>query len=499
MSQAARELCMPFTEMNARFINSFVYFSPTMYSPDPARMEARMGAMQQKMFEHVPGLYQRWADKYEPEVRAINDETRTTDYRALSDRELSDRIEGLIARREREGMLHFLAVFPAGGAVRAYEEMYTRLVGPPRNNEHYELLQGFPNRSIAGAIRIWGLAAEARRRPEVLRVLHEVAPAAAHAALATVEGGPAFRGAVDEYLDEFGWRSNEFDIASPTWKEEPTMVYSLLHEYVGRPDYDLEQEQRALAAAREAKQRVVMQKVEGAGPAAAMFSAVLAGAQTYLPIQEDHNFWIDQQGACVQRVPLLEAARRLVGRGILGQDADVFMLKYDELQGALRAPGASLSELAAQRRAERQRQMTMTPPRELGRPRTAEEQAEAQNDTFFGVPPEASADPRVINGRGASGGRATGIARVILSLDDAGRLSKGEILVCPATMPPWTPLFGIASAVVTNHGGVLSHTAIVAREYRIPAVLATQFATELIRDGQRVTVDGDAGTVLLEE
>ncbi|MBI2913911.1 MAG: PEP-utilizing protein, partial [Chloroflexi bacterium] len=75
---------------------------------------------------------------------------------------------------------------------------------------------------------------------------------------------------------------------------------------------------------------------------------------------------------------------------------------------------------------------------------------------------------------------------------------QGEILVCPATMPAWTPLFGIAAAVVTDHGGILSHTAIVAREYRIPAVVGTKVGTALIKDGQTITVDGTGGTVRLE-
>jgi pyruvate,water dikinase len=117
---------------------------------------------------------------------------------------------------------------------------------------------------------------------------------------------------------------------------------------------------------------------------------------------------------------------------------------------------------------------------------------------FFGAPPEENPDPRIINGNGASAGRKTGTARVILTLAESERLQSGEILVCPATMPPWTPLFGIASAVVTDHGGVLSHTAIVAREYQIPAVVGTKVGTTLIQDGQTITVDGDDGTVKLE-
>jgi pyruvate,water dikinase len=85
-----------------------------------------------------------------------------------------------------------------------------------------------------------------------------------------------------------------------------------------------------------------------------------------------------------------------------------------------------------------------------------------------------------------------------MSLDDAERLNHGEVLVCPATMPPWTPLFAVASAVVTDHGGVLSHTAIVAREYQIPAVVGTKVGTSLIKDGSTITVDGGEGTVRME-
>jgi pyruvate,water dikinase len=117
---------------------------------------------------------------------------------------------------------------------------------------------------------------------------------------------------------------------------------------------------------------------------------------------------------------------------------------------------------------------------------------------FFGAPPEKHPDPRMINGNGASAGSVTGTARVILSLDDAERLNRGEILVCPATMPPWTPLFAVASAVVTDHGGVLSHTAIVAREYQIPAVVGTKVGTKLIKDGSTITVDGSNGTVRMQ-
>jgi pyruvate,water dikinase len=91
-----------------------------------------------------------------------------------------------------------------------------------------------------------------------------------------------------------------------------------------------------------------------------------------------------------------------------------------------------------------------------------------------------------------------GRARIIESLGEADRLQAGEVLVCTTTAPPWTPLFAIAAAVVTDTGGVLSHSAICAREYAIPCVVATQVATKLIPDGAMVTVDGIQGVVTIE-
>jgi len=96
-----------------------------------------------------------------------------------------------------------------------------------------------------------------------------------------------------------------------------------------------------------------------------------------------------------------------------------------------------------------------------------------------------------------SPGTARGVARVIRSLGDAERLHEGEVLVTETTAPPWTPLFARAAAIVTDAGGMLSHCAVVAREYRIPAVVGTKIGTVAIRDGQLVEVDGTNGIVRL--
>jgi pyruvate,water dikinase len=124
---------------------------------------------------------------------------------------------------------------------------------------------------------------------------------------------------------------------------------------------------------------------------------------------------------------------------------------------------------------------------------------------LFGVTTDAvrgwldgdSADARELHGIAASPGRAEGLARVITSVGELDQVQAGEILVCPITAPSWAPVFATIAGAVSDIGGIMSHAAIVSREYGLPAVVGTGFGTKRIRTGQRVRVDGEAGTVTL--
>jgi len=134
------------------------------------------------------------------------------------------------------------------------------------------------------------------------------------------------------------------------------------------------------------------------------------------------------------------------------------------------------------------------PPRQEGE----EDPLAAALGKFFGVPPEPSRDPDIIQGLGASPGSVQGTAKVVRTLNEASKLEKGDIMVCEMTMPPWTPLFSIAGAVVADTGGPLSHCAIVAREYKMPCVVGTVVGTSVISDGMTLTVDGAKGIVRID-
>jgi pyruvate,water dikinase len=161
--------------------------------------------------------------------------------------------------------------------------------------------------------------------------------------------------------------------------------------------------------------------------------------------------------------------------------------------------GRDVKALAAQRRDDLARWSRVVPPPVLGIPGEASgDPAEELLMRFFGSPVEPSADPRIITGTAASPGTVRGPAKVVRDLAEASKVSPGDILVCEMTLPPWTPLFATISGVVADTGGILSHCAIVAREYRLPCVVGTAVGTSILKDGMTITVDGSKGIVRIE-
>ena len=220
-------------------------------------------------------------------------------------------------------------------------------------------------------------------------------------------------------------------------------------------------------------------------------------ARHYLPITEDHNFYIDQVGSGVMRLPIVEIGRRLASKGAVADESDVFLLYLAEIHEAM--SGAGQRDLVAKRRAEMDAWSKVVPPPVIGEPPPEnDDPLGAAFAKMFGVPPEPSRDPDVIAGIGASPGTVRGRAKVVRDLSEGSKVQPGDILVCEMTMPPWTPLFSTVGAVVADTGGVLSHCAIVSREYRLPCVVGTVVGTSVIKDGMLLTVDGSNGIVRID-
>ena len=196
---------------------------------------------------------------------------------------------------------------------------------------------------------------------------------------------------------------------------------------------------------------------------------------------------------------MLELGRRLAKADVIDEPNDVFYLALAEVKELVSsASPTDRRDTVAERKAEMERFGAIQAPPNLGTPPLGpppDDPVTRAFGRFAGLPPAPSEESGVLNGNPGAPGKVTGTAKVVPSLAEAAKLEPGDILVAPATMPAWTPLFASIAAVVTDAGGVLSHAAIVAREYNIPAVLGTGNATRTIQDGQMIEVDGDEGVV----
>jgi rifampicin phosphotransferase len=358
------------------------------------------------------------------------------------------------------------------------------------------LLQGFENETTSAGAGLGELTAQAASLPEVGLALRE-----GHwDGVAKVEGGPDFLTGLRRYLAEFGGRSDTWYMFHlPTWAEDETLAMSMIGRYLAA---NVQAPAAALAhsasireeALRETESKVKQHQLPH-------FKELLAASIEHAGISEGRAFW--QLQICGSaRAPVIALGRKLVGMGALEQANDIFFLALDQVRAAVKDPSQDWQQIVEANKAELARWQQLAPPSYLGMPPSMDRappdlQSVMRHLRGYGV--ERSQDQRRINGMGASKGVVTGRARVTRGLDEAGRLEPGDILVTRTTAPPWTSLFSIAGGVVTDAGGILSHTAICAREYGIPAVVATQVATAQIPDGATVTIDGSKGTVIMDQ
>ena len=490
--RACEELAMDMKGLLYGVFNGYGY---NLTAPVPEEeLPARRERSQQVMPARLDGLRRDWEERYLPRVLELTREIDSLDLERAPASEAAAALERLREILVELWHVHFLVVFPKLGCGERFYELYARATGSTDQTEAYRCLQGFPNKSVEAGKALWELAQLAAASPEVRAAVERDDADAALDELRGSEAGRAFTAALDRYLDEYGRRANGIELAFPLWLETPGFVLGLVRSYLAGSSGDPDAEHAALVDERERLIAAALERVAGSeleGP----FRHALATAQAAWPLEEDHAFYIDQRALAAVRLQLLGLGRRLAAAGQLAAAEDVWFAEPDELRAALEH-GADLTRVALERKAERERQRELQPPPFLGAPPRGA--ADPGLEKFFGKggPPELA--DGVLRGAPASAGRVTGVARVITRIDDLHRVRSGDILVCRSTTPPWTPVFGSIKALVADTGGVLSHGAIVAREYRIPAVMGTKVATRVIADGQTITVDGSSGEVVLD-
>ncbi|MBS1911487.1 MAG: hypothetical protein JST22_05840 [Bacteroidetes bacterium] len=457
-----------------------------------------------KMMPFVDRLMELWNNDWLPEIREHLAFWDRFDLRSATTDGLLKHFEESVQRSLRIGDIHFFIGIPQLYAISRYQDIYTDLFPGDHPLEAFTLLQGFDNKTLETDRELWRLSLTAANAPAVRDAIVQSDPGSVLLRLKELPEAGAFLAALETYLSEYGQRGDRFaTIGEVSWIENPAPVLKNLRDYLINPVPDPAEERIAHERARTEAVAAARARLKGyPKPVVEQFENALRAAQEGTILQEDHGFWIDYRCLyCLRRV-VLEFGRRFAASGVCERNDDPFFLTIDELrETAEKLPVIDRRELIARRRAEMQRFASIRPPRAVGRlPLMPPPEADPVARTivrFFGPSSAEQKDTSYIRGTAGSTGVYRGTARVIRNLADASRLAPGEILVTETTAAPWTPLFATAGAVVTNTGGVLSHCALVAREYRIPAVVGTVSATERIADGAQIEVDGNTGRVTL--
>lgn len=518
--------------MHARRVNTYAYetFVPVGRPPAPvlkamlalgrvapgvvnALQSKAAGAVAQKYMDRLNPVMARlgdyWSQELLPEIKQHLATWERFDLRGATLPQLLDHLDKSVAMHRRVCEIHVLSGAPSFLAMSEFDELYRDLFGDDDAFGAYHLLEGFDNKILEGDRALWRLGRQALTLPAVRRVLEECAAADVMAELEKSAGGQAFLAALSDFLQAYGQRSEKFDdVGTPSWIEAPAPVIKNLKDYITQPDRDLDVELQALAAERERRAAEARERLKGyPRPVVERFESLLKAAQVGTFLHTERTFWTPSCWYQIRRVAQA-FGRRLAEAGAIEQPDDVFYLYLDELKETARTlirdamhfgSASHLRTLVRERKAEMEHFRQVQPPPAIGSMPLGQPPDDPSGRTFrkfFGTP-QPAAEPDILRGNAGSPGCVRGVAKVVRSLSEAGKLQPGDILVAETTAPPWTPLFATVAAVVTDTGGILSHCAVVAREYRIPAVVGTRTATARIHDGQMIEVDGDKGIVRL--
>ncbi len=339
------------------------------------------------------------------------------------------------------------------------------------------------NPTMETALALWDLAEKAG--PEVRAVFARAPIIRVPQVLAEIDTGREFLARMGEFLKVHGHRAvREFDFSCPRWRDDPSFLYETVRNYLSHPadqptprqhyERQVREHEEAKASVDRALARHPLRR--------RLFRWLVRVVEERLPLREAYKFYL-LMGVAHVRDLYLEVGRRMVARGLLETKEDFFFLSIPEIERiALGESDASwVREQIPVRRLEFARHMRANPPLVV------------RSDGKPAVKPAAGGD--ILRGTPVSWGTARGPARILLDPGDGALLHKGEVLVAPFTDPGWTPLFLTAGALVMEIGGIMSHGAVVAREYGIPAVVGVKDATRLIRDGEIIEVDGARGEV----
>jgi pyruvate,water dikinase len=350
------------------------------------------------------------------------------------------------------------------------------------------LSQSVPNNITSEmGLALLDVADVIRRYPEVLDYLQHVTHENFLDELGQLEGGQETRDAIYAFLDKYGMRgAGEIDITRTRWREKPAILVPMILSNIKNfgPDAGNRRFEQGRQEALQKEQELLdrLQQLPDGKPKAEETQRMISLIRNFLGYREYPKYGIVSR-YFVYKQALLKEAEQLVQSNVIHEKEDIYYLTFQELREVVRTNKLDY-QIISKRKDEYKLYEKLTPPRVMT----------SDGEIIAGAYKRENLPAAALVGLPVSSGVIEGRARVILNMEDAD-LEEGDILVTSFTDPSWTPLFVSIKGLVTEVGGLMTHGAVIAREYGLPAVVGVENATKRIKDGQRIRVQGTEGYV----
>lgn len=431
--------------------------------------------------------YKRWAKRY----MRWAEEFDVRDLTAIQD----DKLEAVIWEMEEQMVKHYRLirygmVGHSIGMNMIMKRWLQDWIGDDKGVLYSKVISGLKgNKTIETNIALNRLANTARADAYVQSKVLGLSSADVLAQMRSDERMSNYAKEFDSFLKQYGHRSHTREVYFPRWGEDPRLVADIVRSLVSSPAVDLEELERRKVREREEAEKEIVSKIRRTKRGrlkARVFNVIRRFAQTYLMFRENQRYYLDHILYRQRRV-YMEFARRFREKGIIAQDEDIFFLTKEEIFDLAKGEGREALAKIDGRRKEFVEWRGELPPKFL------------KGMVEFDDTVKMVEDSTQVTGTSASPGVATGPVRVVDSIEQLSEIREGEILVTSNTDPGWTAVFSKIAGLITETGGILSHGAVVSREYGIPAVTAVKGATKIFITGQRITLDGNEGLIYIRE
>jgi phosphohistidine swiveling domain-containing protein len=439
-----------------------------------------------------------WRTRLRPEIERNFAYLDNYDTESASLVELAVLLEDAIDIHDRHWKIHWMLNFAQFSSTLNLNATIQEVKGSVDPNLMGRLQNSVADRNWDSIEALWRIKENIKGDPELVAAFKlETAGDVLRTLRASERGRRFLEEQIAPYQQEFGYKaiwSHEFSF--PTWKENPAPIIEAVRGYL-ETDYNYP---KAIQEVREDLDRAIHELMDDVPPGEKhdKLQAALDLSLRMNPLTPDHHFYIDQGTNARLRLVLIAIGQKLVQERLLDDPEDIMYLRYNELRLLMANPSSVAARtIVSQRRDERERAYAIRPREWVG---TATKTAlEFPYNSLWGFPEKFYREPPrktgEIQGLAASPGVIEGIARNVSSLAEFDQVKEGEILVCRMTNPAWVVLFTKIAGLVTDAGGTVSHPAVVSREFGIPAVVGTSNATERIKTGDRIRVNGTTGIV----